>query len=121
MQKIRKWFYNHYDHPDRQYVKFTRKWAARNVFYHMCRDVVMKKAEQMSGSKPGSQAFLGALQDATTKLWKRLSAEDQAEYAVLAKEWSEDAPPPKIQARYYYIHILDEALILAHLQNGINN
>lgn len=67
----------------------------------MCRDVVMKEAAVMSGARPGSQAFLGSLQDATSKLWKELSDKDQEEYAETASEWSDNAPPPKIQARYY--------------------
>jgi hypothetical protein len=46
----------------------------------MCRDEVMLEAEDMSGAPPGSQAFLGSLQDATTKLWKRLSEADQQIY-----------------------------------------
>ena len=60
----------------------------------------MLEAEQMSGARPGSQAFLGSLQDATTKIWSTLSAEDQQRYSNLATRWSDDAPPPHIQARY---------------------
>lgn len=99
-QKIRKWFYNHYNRPERQYVKFIRRWSARNAFYHMCRDEVMMEAEEMSDAPPGSQAFLGSLQDATTKLWKNLPDEEQQLYVRLAKKWSEEPPPPHIQARY---------------------
>ncbi|KAI9428293.1 hypothetical protein H4582DRAFT_2178227 [Lactarius indigo] len=53
----------------------------------------------MSGGIPGSQAFLGALQDATTSPWKKLSIEEQEPYAEIAKEWSEDRPPRDIQAK----------------------
>jgi hypothetical protein len=60
----------------------------------------MLEAEEMSGAPPGSQAFLGSLQDATTKLWQRLSEEEQELFASLAKKWSDNAPPPNIQARY---------------------
>ncbi|KAI9445609.1 hypothetical protein BJY52DRAFT_1228832 [Lactarius psammicola] len=59
----------------------------------------MLEAEQMSGARPGSQAFLGSLQDTTTKIWSTLSAEDQQRYSNLATRWSDDAPPPHIQAR----------------------
>jgi hypothetical protein len=61
----------------------------------------MMEAEEMSGALPGSQAFLGSLQDATTKLWTRLPSEEQDVFASLAKKWSEEAPPPHIQARYF--------------------
>ncbi|KAI9436410.1 hypothetical protein BJY52DRAFT_1230495 [Lactarius psammicola] len=59
----------------------------------------MLEAEQMSGACPGSQAFLGSLQDATTKIWSTLSVKDQQRYSNLATRWSDDAPPPRIQVR----------------------
>jgi hypothetical protein len=77
MQKIRKWFYDHYSAPHRQIIKFTWKWSARNAFYHDKKTDVMELAQEMSGGAPGSQAFLGALQDATTRLWKKLSIEEE--------------------------------------------
>ena len=49
LQKIRKWFYNHYSPPERRYVKFIRRWSARNTYYHMCRDEVMLEAQKMAG------------------------------------------------------------------------
>jgi hypothetical protein len=52
---------------------------------------------QISGDTPGSQAYLGALQDATTHLWKELACDEQEKYAQLAKEWSDDKPPKHIQ------------------------
>jgi hypothetical protein len=60
----------------------------------------MMEAEEMAGAPPGSQAFLGCLQDATTKLWRMLSEEEQELYENLARKWSDNAPPPNIQARY---------------------
>ncbi|KAH9035919.1 hypothetical protein EDB85DRAFT_1889093 [Lactarius pseudohatsudake] len=98
-KKIRTWFYNHYSRPHRQLLKFTRRWSARNAFYHENKEEITKLAQRMSGGNPGSQAFLGALQDATTSLWKKLSIEEQEQYAEIAKEWSEDRPPRDIQAK----------------------
>ena len=108
IQKIRKWFYNHYTQPDRQYVKFTHKWSAWNTFYQMCHNEVMIKAEEMSGAPPESQAFLGSLQDATIRLWRALSSNGQKRYENLAKMWSDQAPLPDVQARYvtYQSHSL---------------
>ncbi|KAI9429894.1 hypothetical protein H4582DRAFT_2064504 [Lactarius indigo] len=97
--KIHKWFYNHYVRPKRQYIKFTRKWSARNAFYHLNRDEVLRLAKETSGTEPGSPAFIGALQDATTALWNELSIEDQEEYQESAREWSEKTPPKNIQSR----------------------
>jgi hypothetical protein len=59
----------------------------------------MELTQQMSGGVPGSQAFLGALQDATTSLWTKLPSEEQERYAKIAKEWSEDRPPRHIQTK----------------------
>ncbi|KAH9015583.1 hypothetical protein EDB85DRAFT_2156541 [Lactarius pseudohatsudake] len=97
--KIRTWFYNHYSRPHRQLIKFTRRWSARNAFYHENKEEVTQLAQKLSGGVPGSEAFLGALQDATTSLWKKLSIEEQEPYADIAKEWSEDKPPRDIQAK----------------------
>lgn len=99
LQKVQKWFHNHYVRPMCQYVKFTRKWSARNAFYHLNRDEVLQLAEEVSGTEPGHPAFLGALQDATTTLWNEVSPEDQEDYVKAAKEWSEDTPPRDIQSR----------------------
>ena len=87
------------DRPHRQLIKFTRRWSGRNVFYHENKVDITKLTQQMSGGVPGSQAFLGALQDATTSLWKKLSSEEQDQYAIIAKEWSNDRPPKDIQAK----------------------
>ncbi|KAI9428965.1 hypothetical protein H4582DRAFT_2066083 [Lactarius indigo] len=87
------------ENPQRQYIKFTRKWSARNTFYHLNRDEVLRLAKETSGTEPGSPAFIGALQDATTALWNELSIEDQEEYQESAREWSEKTPPKNIQSR----------------------
>jgi hypothetical protein len=98
-QKIRSWFYNHYDRPHRQLIRFTRRWSAQNAFYQENKKEIMELTQQISGGVPGSQAFLGGLQDATTILWKRLLSTEQDTYADLAQQWSEDKPPKWIQAK----------------------
>ena len=98
-QKIWKWFYNHYVRPKRQYTKFTRKWSARNAFYHLNRDEVLELAKVVSGKKPGHRSFLGALQDATTTLWNDLSPDVQDDYVQAAMEWSNTVPPKDVQRR----------------------
>ncbi|KAH9001968.1 hypothetical protein EDB86DRAFT_2827429 [Lactarius hatsudake] len=98
-KKIQKWFYNHYAHPRRQYIKFTCKWSACNAFYHLNLDDVLDHVKETSRIEPGDPAFLGALQDATTTLWTELSPEVQEDYVKAAKEWSEETPPKDIQSR----------------------
>jgi len=63
------------------------------------REDILAHAIETFGFELGKPAFLGALQDATTILWKQLSLRDQADYARAAKEWSTDSPPPHIQSR----------------------
>jgi hypothetical protein len=104
LQKIQKWFYNHYTSPKRHYTKFTRKWSARNAFYQMNREEVLDRAKEDSGIEPGNPGFLGALQVATTSLWNALSSADQDDYVQAAVEWSEKSPPRYIQSRYVGIH-----------------
>ena len=69
----------------------------------MCQDEVMIGAEEMSGAPPGSRVFLDSLQDATTKLWNGLPDDEQEVYVKLSKMWSDQAPPPHIQARYFML------------------
>ncbi|KAH9012689.1 hypothetical protein EDB85DRAFT_2158821 [Lactarius pseudohatsudake] len=51
-KKIKKWYYNHYNPPHRQVIKFVRRWSARNVFYHEDKVDIMKLAEDMSELLP---------------------------------------------------------------------
>jgi hypothetical protein len=51
LQKIQKWFYNHYTSPKRHYTKFTRKWSARNAFYQMNHEEVLDCAKEDSGTR----------------------------------------------------------------------
>ena len=91
--------YNHYDPPHHWSIRFIRKWSARNVFYHAKKDDIMEHAQDISGGVPGSQAFLGALQDAITQFWNELSTDDVEKYEEMARDWSENAPPHHIQSR----------------------
>ena len=100
LQKARTWFYNHYGQPHREFFKFIWRWSARNVFYQENKEEIGKLTGKISGGVPGSQAYLGALQNATTQLWKKLSTEEQEFYVNLAKEWSDKKPPKHIQAKY---------------------
>ena len=103
-QKARTWFYNHYARPHRTFFKFIHSWSACNVFYQENKGEIGQLTGEISGGVLGSQASLRALQNATTQLWKKLSAEEQQAYADLAKEWSEKKPPRHIQAKCVMLH-----------------
>ena len=121
VQKIRTWFYNHYTRPYRQLIRFTRRWSGQNAFYHENKARVTELTQQISGGIPGSQAFLGALQDGPSRLWKKLSTEEQAKYRELAKEWSNDRAPKHIQNRYVTLSNLSyfaKLMYIIRLANG---
>ncbi|KAH9009802.1 hypothetical protein EDB85DRAFT_1902737 [Lactarius pseudohatsudake] len=91
-KKIQKWFYNKYVRPRRQYIKFTRKWSARNAFYHLNRDEVLDHNREILHSWE-------FFKTQPTTLWKELSPMDQQDYVKAAREWSEETPPKRVQSR----------------------
>jgi hypothetical protein len=99
VQKIQKWFYNRLSNPRREYIKFTRKWSARNAFHQLNRDEVLDLAKEQSGLKPGHPQFLGALQNATTTLWNNQEDDVKEDYIQAAKDWTAESPPRHIQSR----------------------
>ncbi|KAF8263639.1 hypothetical protein EI94DRAFT_1806937 [Lactarius quietus] len=101
-QKLRRWFYNHSDPPHHQTIRFIWKWSARNVFYHAKKDDIMTLAQDISEGALGSQAFLGALQDATTQFWNKLSIEEVEMYKDMVRDWLENTPPEHIQSRQQF-------------------
>ncbi|KAF8265470.1 hypothetical protein EI94DRAFT_1702459 [Lactarius quietus] len=62
--------------------------------------------EYISGGAPGSQAFLGALQDATTLFWNKLPIEEVEMYEDMTRDWLENTPPEHIQSRQVILHNL---------------
>ena len=52
--------------------------------------------------KPGSPAFLATYQMARVKFEGELSDEKRELYEAMAKEWSENKPPPEVQRRYVH-------------------
>ena len=114
-QKAQTWFYNHYGQPHREFFKFIRRWSARNVFYQENKEEIGRLTGQISGGVPGSQAYLGALQNATTQLWKKLSTKEQEFYVDLAKEWSDRKPPKHIQAKYVTVPTYSGNVMLIYL------
>ena len=70
-----------------EYIKFTRKWSARNAFHQLNRDEVVELMKEQSGLNPGHPRFLGALQNVATTLWNDLDDNVKADYVQAAKEW----------------------------------
>jgi hypothetical protein len=80
----------------------------------------MELAQEMSGSAPGTQEFLGSLQPATTRLWNELSVEEQENYAETANDWSENTPPNHIQSRQVISHFSMYHTTNSTLQDGLS-
>jgi hypothetical protein len=70
-----------------------------SIFHQLNCDEIIDLAKEVSGLVLGHPQFLGALQNATTTLWKALASEDRDDYSKAAKEWSDDTPPKHIQSR----------------------
>jgi hypothetical protein len=65
----------------------------------MCRDEVMMATEEISKAPPGSETFFSHLQAVTTEMWNDLPPKEKESYVRLAKKWSDETPPPDVQAR----------------------
>ena len=52
--------------------------------------------------KAGSPQYLCAYKKACRQIERKLSKNQRQKYQVMAKEWSEKKPPPKIQRRYVH-------------------
>ena len=88
------------------------------MFYHDKKDKIMKQARMVSSDDSRSQAFLGALQNATSHFWKKLTDEEIVKYELMAKDWSLNGPPSHIQARWDMPHILIYVSTDLTFQNG---
>ena len=76
------------------------------MFYQQNKEEIGELTGLISRGVSGSQVYLGSLQNVTTELWSRLSAEEQESYADLAREWSNRQPPKHIQAKSVIFHSL---------------
>ena len=74
------------------------------MFYQQNKEEIGELTGLISRGVQGSQVYLGSLQNVTTELWSRLSAEEQESYADLAREWSNRQPPKHIQAKSVIFH-----------------
>jgi len=99
MKKIRKWFYNNYKGIQKEVFKFTRKWTARNVYFHEHRAQVLDETTKSSGLSGRQPGFAGAFQTELSRLWKGAMVEEQQRCQALADRWSSEMPPEQVQAK----------------------
>jgi len=98
MKKIRKWFYNNYKGIQKEVFKFTRKWTARNVYFHEHRDEVLDETTKSSGLSGRQPGFAGEFQKALSRLWNDATVEEKQRCQAMADRWSVDMPPVELQA-----------------------
>jgi len=119
LQKIRKWFYNNSDTPQRQYINFTRSWSARNAFFHQNRDDILKKIAENSEISAGHPGYLGTLQREITRQWNDLTSEKRDEFQALANEWSSGIAPEAVKCRQVILSGMRSLHSSLDIQDGV--
>lgn len=65
-------------------------------------------AAKLSGSKPGSAAYLGCYKRAFRRIDDALDEETRVIYRAEAKKWTEEGPPPEQQKMYVCTILLSD-------------
>ena len=76
-------------------------YSARSVIAYQHRDEIDKSLCEQ-GFPRGLQDYLGGYQREVTNIIKDLSATEIEDAQEEAKKWTKRAPPPEVQARYYF-------------------
>jgi len=63
---------------------------------------IAKLVAELSESPPGSAEFLCAYKPACTQIKNNLSRAEKEKYEAMAKEWTNNRLPPRMQERYVY-------------------
>jgi hypothetical protein len=93
------WLFNNNNKKERKdMIKYGRKWTSRRVIYQQNRDKVLKRIEDESGEKPGSPGMFKHYQAAVKRVMTELDNDELAKVKETAEEWSNNFPPPEIQA-----------------------
>jgi len=119
LQKIRKWFYNNSDTPQRQYINFTCNWSTQNAFFHQKRDDILKKTAENSEISAGHPAYLGTLQREITRQWNDLTLEERQEFQALANQWSSGSAPEAVKRRQAIVTDMQSLCSSSNIQDGI--
>ncbi|KAG1719959.1 hypothetical protein EDB19DRAFT_1918360 [Suillus lakei] len=79
-------------------IKYERKWTPRQVIYQQKCEEVLKRIKDESGAKPGGPSMFKHYQAAVKGVMAELSDAKLEKAKETAEEWSNNFPPPKIQA-----------------------
>ena len=98
-QMYKTWLFNNKKKKERKdMIKYGRKWTPRMVIYQQNQDKVLKRIEDESGEKPGGPGMFKHYQAAVKRVMTELDDDELAKAKETAEEWSNNFPPPEIQA-----------------------
>ncbi|KAG2047576.1 hypothetical protein BDR06DRAFT_1024886 [Suillus hirtellus] len=96
-------------------IKYGRKWMPRMVVYQQKREEVLKRIEDESGVKPGDPGMFKHYQVVVKRVMAELDDDELEKAKETAEKWSNNCPPPEIQAQVarkkglaYMEHFLNE-------------
>ncbi|KAG1848348.1 hypothetical protein C8R48DRAFT_677283 [Suillus tomentosus] len=99
-QVYKTWLFNNKKKKERKdMIKYGRKWTPRMVVYQQKHEEVLKRIEDESGVKPGDPGMFKHYQAAVKRVMAELDDDELEKAKETAKEWSNNCPPPEIQAQ----------------------
>ncbi|KAG1719392.1 hypothetical protein EDB19DRAFT_1918993 [Suillus lakei] len=99
-QMYKTWLFNNKKKKERKdMIKYGRRWTPRMVIYQQKREEVLKRIEDESGAKPGGRGMFKHYQAAVKRVMAELSDDELEKAKETAEEWSNNFPPPEIQAQ----------------------
>ncbi|KAG1836918.1 hypothetical protein F4604DRAFT_1692578 [Suillus subluteus] len=99
-QMYKTWLFNNKKKKERKAtIKYGRKWTPRMVVYQQKHEEVLKRIEEESGAKPGDPGMFKHYQAAVKRVISELDDDELEKAKETAEEWSNNCPPPEIQAQ----------------------
>ncbi|KAG1792257.1 hypothetical protein EV424DRAFT_1354548 [Suillus variegatus] len=99
-QVYKTWLFNNKKKKERKdMIKYGRKWTPRMVVYQQKREEVLKRIEDKSRVKPGDPGMFKHYQVAVKRVMAELDDDELEKAKETAEEWSNNCPPPEIQAQ----------------------
>ncbi|KAG1729906.1 hypothetical protein EDB19DRAFT_1913148 [Suillus lakei] len=99
-QMYKTWLFNNKKKKERKdMIKYGRRWTPRMVIYQQKQEEVLKRIEDESGAKPGGHGMFKHYQVAIKRVMAELSDDKLEKAKETVEEWSNNFPPPEIQAQ----------------------
>ncbi|KAG2141458.1 hypothetical protein BD769DRAFT_1383718 [Suillus cothurnatus] len=99
-QMYKTWLFNNKNKKERKdMIKYGRKWMPRMVIYQQNWGEVLKRIKDESGEKPGASSMFKHYQAAVKGVMAELNDDKLEKAKETVEEWSNNFPPPEIQAQ----------------------